>query len=134
MIKMTRQPRAPMTEAESSPPVMKIPAVVHTLSTALRFIQGNSLVHLCCSGSFLGQNVNSFSPAPLLHCSLTCTNTQNLKIYCLLAEQLLGVTQDGLKKRRGFVLQKESAEKETASLIHCCWALCCYDVTWRIII
>lgn len=117
VIKMKRQPRAPMTEAESSPSAMKIPGLVHTLSTALRFIQGNSLVHLWCSGSFLGQNVDSYAPPPLPHCPLTCTNTQNLKIYCLLAEQLLGLTQDGLKKRKGICPSEGNCRKGN-SLTH----------------
>lgn len=58
----------------------------------------------------LGTDIHAYAPHPTSHSSLPCTNTQNLllKISCLSAEQLLGLTQDGLKKREGIHSSKRT--------------------------
>lgn len=119
------------------PSSVKIPALVHALNTHLTMLCFEHLDLLKTTVGFISATLatsqdrrftpvhtTSHFPRPL-QCTLL------LKIYCLLAEQLLDLVQDGLEESQGNLFFKTNLRKGN-SLIHTLWFLCCCRIIWAL--
>lgn len=103
----------------------------YTLLWALRFMEGKESGSSLTPMQLLGTDIHAYAPHPTSHSSLPCTNTQNLllKISCLSAEQLLGLTQDGLKKCEGIHSSKQTCRMGNCPVLVPCTADGSYAAT-----